>query len=203
MRRLYRLIPLLALLFAATPATADDKPGTTAKTVLAGGCFWCMEADFEKLDGVVDVISGFTGGEVNNPTYNGNHAGHYEAVEITYDTDKLSYRDILDHYWVNIDPFDDRGQFCDKGHSYRAAIFVADEHEREIAEETRRAVQQEFPDQEVVTQILDAATFWPITGSESYHQDYYKKSPLRYSFYRYNCGRDARLKEIWGERATH
>jgi len=203
MRRLQRLIPLLALLFAATPVTAADKSGTTAKTVLAGGCFWCMESDFEKLDGVVDVVSGFTGGKMANPTYNGNHAGHYEAVEITYDTSKLSYRDILDHYWVNIDPFDARGQFCDKGHSYLAAIFVANAEERKIAEETKRAVEKEFSDQKVVTEVLDAATFWPIKGSESYHQDYAKNNPLRYKFYRYNCGRDARLKEIWGERATH
>lgn len=202
MKRLRNLIPLLALLFATTPVAAEEM-ADTAKTVLAGGCFWCMEADFEKLDGVVAVISGFTGGEVENPTYNGNHAGHYEAVEITYDTSKLSYLDILDHYWVNIDPFDDDGQFCDKGHSYLAAIFVANEKERKIAVETKRAVEKEFPEQKVATKILDASTFWPIKGSESYHQDYYKNNPLRYKFYRFNCGRDARLKEIWGERATH
>jgi len=202
MKRLLNLIPLLSLLFTATPSIAEEM-NHTAKTVLAGGCFWCMESDFEKLDGVVDVISGFTGGTLPNPTYNGNHAGHYEAVEITYDTRKLSYHDILAHYWVNIDPFDDHGQFCDKGHSYLAAIFVANAEERKTAEETKRKVEQEFPDQKVATKILDASTFWPIRGSESYHQDYYKKNPLRYKFYRFNCGRDARLKEIWGERAKH
>jgi len=205
MKRLGYLIALYSLLLASTPVAADEmaKMDHTAKTVLAGGCFWCMESDFEKLPGVIDVVSGFTGGTLPNPTYNGNHAGHYEAVEITYDTGKLSYRDILAHYWVNIDPFDDRGQFCDKGHSYLAAIFVANDTERNAAEETKRAVEKQFPGQKVATRILDAGTFWPIKGDESYHQDYYKNNPLRYKFYRYNCGRDARLKEIWGEKATH
>ena len=114
------------LLFSAGSALADT-------TVLAGGCFWCMESDFEKLDGVTDVVSGFTGGTVENPTYNGNHAGHYEAVEISYDPEKVSYKELLDYYWVNIDPFDDRGQFCDKGHSYLSAIFVANDEQRAIA----------------------------------------------------------------------
>ncbi|MCW8905698.1 MAG: peptide-methionine (S)-S-oxide reductase MsrA [Sedimenticola sp.] len=184
------------LLLGASTAQADT-------AVLAGGCFWCMESDFEKLEGVSDVISGFTGGTIENPTYNGDHRGHYEAVEITYDPEKVSYRALLDYYWVNIDPFDDRGQFCDKGHSYLSAIFVANDQEREIAEQTKQAVQAQFPDQQVVTPILPAKTFYPIKGDESYHQDYYKKSPVRYKFYRWNCGRDQRLKEIWGEKATH
>lgn len=174
-----------------------------ATTILAGGCFWCMESDFEKLDGVTDVVSGFTGGTLENPTYNGNHEGHYEAVEITYDPDKVSYQQLLDHYWVNIDPFDDRGQFCDKGHSYLAAIFVANATEREIAEASRQRVVEMFPDQTVVTPILEASTFYPIKGNESYHQDFYKKSPIRYNAYRWNCGRDARLRYIWGDKATH
>ncbi len=173
------------------------------KTVLAGGCFWCMEADFEKLAGVIDVVSGFTGGTVENPTYGGNHAGHYEAVEITYDPAKVSYKDLLDHYWVNIDPFDARGQFCDKGHSYLSAIFVANEKEKELAQQSRKKVVEQFPNKKVVTPILHASTFYPIKGEESYHQDYYKKSPIRYKFYRWNCGRDQRLKAIWGDKATH
>lgn len=192
-----RILFLLSLsLFCATHALAD-------KTILAGGCFWCMEADFEKLDGVTDVVSGFTGGTMENPTYNGNHEGHYEAVEITYDAEKVSYQQLLDHYWVNIDPFDDRGQFCDKGHSYLAAIFVANEKERAIAEESKKKVVAMFPDQKVVTPILPASTFYPIKGSESYHQDYYKNNPIRYNAYRWNCGRDQRLKAIWGDKATH
>ena len=174
-----------------------------AKTVLAGGCFWCMESDFEKLKGVTDVVSGFTGGKIENPTYNGNHEGHYEAVEITYDPKLVSYRELLDYYWVNIDPFDDKGQFCDKGHSYLSAIFVANNEERKIAEETKQQVIKQFPGKNVVTPILDASKFYPIKGDESYHQDFYKKSPVRYKFYRWNCGRDKRLEEIWGDKASH
>ncbi|ART81365.1 peptide-methionine (S)-S-oxide reductase [Oceanisphaera profunda] len=173
------------------------------KATLAGGCFWCMESDFEQLEGVTDVISGFTGGDLKNPTYNGNHDGHYEAVEITYDPSKISYKALLDYYWVNIDPFDDQGQFCDKGSSYLSAIFVANSEERQIAEQTKRAVEKQFPNQKVVTPILASSIFYPIKGDEIYHQDFYKKSPLRYKVYRWNCGRDARLKEVWGDKVTH
>ena len=186
---------LLSSLLVAPVANADE-------AVLAGGCFWCMESDFEKLDGVTRVISGFTGGNTPNPTYNGNHKGHYEAVKITYDESKVSYRQILDHYWVNIDPFDARGQFCDKGPSYLSAIFVANDQERAIAEETKNAIQAQFPKQTVVTPILNASTFYPIKGDEIGHQDFYKKSPVRYKLYRWNCGRDKRLEEIWGDKAT-
>jgi len=184
-----------SLVYVAS-ATAD-------KAVLAGGCFWCMESDFEKLEGVTDVISGFTGGSLPDPTYNGNHAGHYEAVEITYDPEKVSYQQLLAHYWVNIDPFDERGQFCDKGHSYLSAIFVANDTEKKLAEQSRQAVIEQFPDMQVITPVLTASTFYPIKGKESYHQDYYKNNPLRYKFYRYRCGRDDRLQEIWGDKATH
>jgi peptide-methionine (S)-S-oxide reductase len=173
------------------------------KTVLAGGCFWCMESDFEKLEGVIDVVSGFTGGTVENPTYYGNHKGHYEAVEITYDPEKISYKELLDYYWVNIDPFDARGQFCDKGHSYLSAIFVANEKEKKLAEQSRKKVVEQFPNKKVITPILNASTFYPIKGEESYHQNYYKKSPIRYNYYRWSCGRDQRLKDIWGDKATH
>jgi len=185
-----------SILCYASLANAD-------KAVLAGGCFWCMESDFEKLPGVTDVVSGFTGGSVENPTYRGNHAGHYEAVEITYDPEKIDYQGILDHYWVNIDPFDSRGQFCDKGHSYLSAIFVATEQERQLAETSRDAVIKQFPNQTVVTPILNASTFYPIKGNESYHQDFYKNSPIRYKAYRWNCGRDQRLEEIWGAPTSH
>ena len=174
-----------------------------ARAVLAGGCFWCMESDFEKLKGVSDVISGFTGGKLKNPVYNGNHAGHYEAVEITYDPNIVSYKQLLEYYWLNIDPFDDKGQFCDKGHSYLSAIFVANDEERKIAEATRQKVVDQFPGKKVVTPILAASTFYPIKGEESYHQDFYKKSPVRYKYYRWNCGRDQRLKEIWGDKSVH
>lgn len=187
---------ILSVSFFSTNLIADE-------TVLAGGCFWCMESDFEKLDGVSEVVSGFTGGNIPNPTYNGDHRGHYEAVKITYDANVVSYQQILDHYWLNIDPFDARGQFCDKGPSYLSAIFVANEQERTIAEQTKAAVQAEFSDKNVITPILAAKTFYPIKGDEIYHQDFYKKSPVRYSLYRWNCGRDQRLEEIWGDRASH
>jgi len=173
------------------------------KALFAGGCFWCMESDFEKLQGVSDVVSGFTGGVLTNPTYNGDHSGHYEAVEITFDPAKISYQQLLDHYWVNIDPFDSKGQFCDKGHSYLSAIFVANDQQKKLAESSRQKVLKQFPDKKVVTPILNASIFYPVSGNESYHQDYYKNNPLRYKFYRFNCGRDSRLKEIWGDKAVH
>jgi peptide-methionine (S)-S-oxide reductase len=122
-------------------------------------------------------------------------------VEITYDPKKVSYEELLEYYWVNIDPFDASGQFCDKGSSYLSAIFVANERERKLAEESKRKVMEKFPGKEVVTPILNASTFYPIKGNESYHQDYYKKNPIRYKLYRWNCGRDSRLKEIWGDKA--
>ena len=196
MKRILGLVLSTSILFNIPFANAD-------KAVLAGGCFWCMESDFEKLPGVSDVISGFTGGEIADPTYHGNHHGHYEAVEITYDAKKVSYQEILNHYWVNIDPFDASGQFCDKGSSYLSAIFVANKQQRILAEQSKQAVIKEFPKQTVVTPILTASTFYPIKGKESYHQDYYKNNPLRYKAYRWNCGRDQRLKEIWGDRTTH
>lgn len=193
----------LALIVLFTLAGLVANQAIAAKAVLAGGCFWCMESDFEKLEGVGEVVSGFTGGTLENPTYNGNHTGHYEAVEITYNPKVVDYQGIIDHFWVNHDPFDDRGQFCDKGHSYLAAIFVADETERAIAEKSKQAVIEMFPDQKVITPILPASQFYPISGNESYHQDYYKNSPIRYKTYRWGCGRDSRLKDVWGDRVTH
>jgi len=187
------------LLVVAVLCSAD---AVAEKTVLAGGCFWCMEKDFESVNGVVEVISGFTGGTVDNPTYGGDHTGHYEAVEITYDPEVITYAVILEHYWVNIDPFDAEGQFCDRGPGYRSAIFVANETERAAAERSRQRVVDTFPQRKVVTPILDAARFYPIRGAESYHQDFYKKSPIRYRTYRWGCGRDKRLREIWGEPAA-
>lgn len=183
---------ILTCLFAFSSSAFADK------AIFAGGCFWCMEYDFEKLEGVSEVISGFTGGTLENPTYSGNHQGHYEAVEVIYDPNKVSYQELLDYYWVHIDPFDARGQFCDKGFSYLSAIFVANEEERKLAEASREKVVKQFPDQTVVTPILDTSTFYPIAGHESYHQDYYKNYPLKYKYYRWSCGRDQRLEEIWG-----
>ena len=195
MKRARYLLIFVAALLAVGRAQAES-------AIFAGGCFWCMESDFEKVEGVTDVVSGFTGGTAEDPIYYGDHTGHYEAVLVTYDPNKVSYQELLDTYWVNIDPFDAKGQFCDKGPSYRSAIFVADAEQKRLAEQSRERVVEQFPDRTVVTPVLPAATFYPIKGDESHHQDYYKKSPLQYNIYRYTCGRDRRLEEIWGERAT-
>jgi peptide-methionine (S)-S-oxide reductase len=166
------------------------------KAIFAGGCFWCVEAAYQDVNGVTAAVSGFTGGSLQNPTYRGNHKGHYEAVEVTYDSAVISYQELLDIFWVNIDPFDGRGQFCDKGFSYLSAIFVMDESQRQLAITSRDTVTEKFPGQSVITPILAANKFWPV---EEYHQDYYVKNPLRYKYYRHGCGRDARLKAIWGD----
>jgi peptide-methionine (S)-S-oxide reductase len=184
---------LVFLLSLATPLRAE-----TATAMFAGGCFWCMESDFQEREGVVDVISGFTGGTLENPTYSGNHEGHFEAIRVTYDPAVISYRDLLDLYWVNVDPFDNKGQFCDKGFSYRSALFPATQEERDLAEASKRRVEERFPGQTVYTEIRDAGKFWPV---EAYHQDYYLKNPLRYKYYRWNCGRDQRLEQLWGDAA--
>lgn len=172
-----------------------------AVATFAGGCFWCMESDFEKLDGVSEVVSGFTGGTLKNPTYRGDHTGHYEAVEVEYDPKQVSYQQLLDHYWVNVDPFDAKGQFCDKGFSYLSAIFPQNAQERALAEASLKKVEQQFPNLTVATVIKDKTEFYPIKGDESYHQNYYKTHSTRYKFYRWSCGRDQRLKEIWGDKA--
>ncbi|MEP5568027.1 MAG: peptide-methionine (S)-S-oxide reductase MsrA [Halioglobus sp.] len=172
----------------------------TAVAHFAGGCFWCMESDYQGRDGVIDVVSGFTGGTLENPTYKGKHDGHFEAIEVTYDPDVVSYQELLDLFWVSIDPFDNAGQFCDKGFSYRSAVFPGNAEEKALAQKSLEAVAARFPDQQVHTEIRDANRFWPV---EEYHQDYYLKNPVRYKYYRWNCGRDQRLEAIWGERETH
>lgn len=189
----------LALAFAAAhvaPAAAQD----LRTAVVAGGCFWCVEADFDKVEGVVETLSGYTGGHVDNPTYEQvitETTGHYEAVRITFDADIISYRELIDIFWRTVDPTDDGGQFCDRGDSYRTAIFVADEAEREAAEASRAAAEAALGEA-IVTPVLDASTFWP---AEEYHQDYYRKNPVRYAFYRAACGRDARIRSLWGDEA--
>ena len=170
------------------------------KAVFAGGCFWCVESLYQEQEGVSKVISGFTGGTLKNPTYSGNHRGHYEAVEVTYDPLVISYQDLLDLYWVNIDPFDNRGQFCDKGPSYRSAIFVGSDEDRGLAVASKEKVMARFGGETVHTEILGSKKFYPV---ETYHQDYYKKNPIRYRIYRTSCRRDARLEQIWGDEVTH
>ena len=182
---------LLIVLFAMTsPVMADS-----ATAIFAGGCFWCMEADYEKQAGVTGVVSGFTGGTLPNPTYSGNHQGHFEAVEVTYDPAIVDYAELLDVFWENVDPFDNQGQFCDKGPSYRSAIFPGNESEKVLAEQSKAKVAARFSGQTVYTEIRDRGQFWPV---EEYHQDYYLKNPVRYKYYRWNCGRDQRLEQLWG-----
>jgi peptide-methionine (S)-S-oxide reductase len=168
------------------------------RAIFAGGCFWCMESDFQEIAGVTAVISGYTGGHTPNPDYksvSSGGTGHYEAVEVEFDSARISYRQLLDIYWVNIDPLDGQGQFCDRGSSYRTALFPIDAAQRATAEATRDSVQASLGPQKIATVIVDAATFYP---AEDYHQDYYLKNPLRYKYYRWSCGRDRRLAELWG-----
>lgn len=175
----------------------DTKSTKTA--IFAGGCFWCMEKPFDKLDGVISTVSGYTGGNVPNPTYeqvSSGGTGHTEAMQVTYDPAKIAYEDLLPVFWRNIDPFDDGGQFCDRGSQYRSGIFYQDEEQKRLAEESK-AKYEEMLGQTIVTEITPASTFYP---AEDYHQDYYDKNPVRYKFYRWNCGRDQRLEEIWGEK---
>jgi peptide-methionine (S)-S-oxide reductase len=156
-----------------------------------------MEPPFDKTEGVLSTVSGYTGGQAENPTYeevSAGGTGHYEAVKIEYDPAKISYEKLLDVFWPNVDPFDASGQFCDKGQQYRAAIFYATEAEKSLAGESKRRIEQKLG-KTVATEVLPASAFYP---AEDYHQDYYVKNPIRYRFYRYGCGRDARLKAVWG-----
>lgn len=169
-----------------------------AVAVFAGGCFWCMEHPFDVLPGVISTTSGYTGGKTENPTYkdiSNGKTGHSEAVQVTYDPTKISYTALLEVFWHNIDPFDEDGQFCDKGDQYKAAIFYQDEKEKQLAEASKAALKAKFPNKAIVTTIKPAKKFFP---AEDYHQDYYLNNPAKYKFYRFTCGRDHRLREVWG-----
>jgi peptide-methionine (S)-S-oxide reductase len=195
------MIGALLWLAAALAASAQGQPPSMAQRTVAtfaGGCFWCVEADFDKVEGVLSTVSGYIGGKTANPTYNQVSAGgteHAEAVEIAYDPAKVSYEKLLDVFWRNIDPLAKDRQFCDAGDQYRSAIFYHDEEQRRLAETSKKKVEARF-DAPIQTQILPATTFYK---AEEYHQDYYLKNPSKYKFYRWNCGRDARLKVLWGE----
>lgn len=190
-----RRLLLVPLFLGVLHASADE-----ATAVFAGGCFWCMEPPYDQLPGVLDTTSGYSGGHTKNPTYEqvtAGGTGHFESVRVTYDPDRISYEELLAVFWPNIDPFDDRGQFCDKGSSYRAAVFVATQAEGILAEAGKSDIEIRFG-RKVVTRVLPAATFYPAEG---YHQNYYTNNPLRYRYYRYRCGRDERLREVWGDDA--
>lgn len=200
--KLLTSLSLIGLIFSALGVRADaagQGTGSTApaKATFAGGCFWCMEPPYDELDGVLSTISGYTGGTKKNPTYeevSSGRTGHAEVVQITYDPGKITYSKLLEVFWRNIDPLTPNRQFCDGGSQYRSAIFYHDEAQKRLAVESERAVAKRFKES-VVTEIVSASAFYP---AEDYHQDYYKKNPVRYKIYRYGCGRDQRLKELWG-----
>lgn len=200
MRRLLTLIAAFVAL-AASPAFAAPPAKPAAKTataVFAGGCFWCMEHDMQGVPGVIKVESGYTGGHVNNPSYRdvtSETSGHYESVRVTYDPAKLDYGFLLYRYWKLVDPTDNEGQFCDRGPSYRPAVFVNGPEQRKIAEKSRADAATRLKSGKMVTPILDLKTFWP---AEEYHRDYAKRHILDYQAYRVGCGRDLRLKQVWG-----
>jgi len=188
------LLLALPLLLAAAPVPREV-------ATFAGGCFWCMEGPFDALPGVISVTVGYTGGRVKNPTYeqvSEGGTGHRESVQIVFDPTKISYAKLLDVFWRNIDPADNEGQFCDKGSQYRSAIFYHDNVQKRLAEESKAAVEKKLG--RAYTDILPASEFW---RAEEYHQHYYKKNPVRYHFYRFNCGRDQRLAAIWGSAPAH
>jgi methionine-S-sulfoxide reductase len=185
------------LLFALSLLLPFPAFAQTAKATFAGGCFWCTESDLAKVPGVISVVSGYTGGHVPNPTYeqvSEGGTGHLESVEVTYDPRRLTYAQLLDAFWHDVDPFDDEGQFCDKGSQYRSAIFFHDGQQKVAAEASKAALEKHFG-RKIATDILPAGPFY---RAEEYHQNYAKKNPLRYHFYRFNCGRDQRLQAVWG-----
>ena len=194
---------LVAGVVLSASAQVNIPPGNAVAT-FAGGCFWCMEPPYDKVPGVTATISGYMGGQKLNPTYQGvssGTTGHAEVVQVVYDPKKVSYEKLLEVYWVNIDPTVRDRQFCDSGTQYRTAIFYHTDEQRKAAEASKAAIEKTKPFREpIVTPIEMAGAFYP---AEDYHQDYYKKNPVRYQFYRTGCGRDARLKELWGDRAGH
>jgi peptide-methionine (S)-S-oxide reductase len=195
---------LLALILVGVMTSFTTQANATprASAVFAGGCFWCMQPAFDKVHGVLDTVVGYTGGKTVAPTYEqvgAGSTGHFEAIKVIYDPEKVTYEELLKIFWHNIDPFDDKGQFCDKGPTYTSAIFYMDLAEEKLAEASKKMVSEQFK-RPVVTLIIKANQFWPAEG---YHQDYYTKNPVRYKFYRYSCGRDARLMDIWGSDYKH
>ena len=188
---------LLLLSLFITPVNADKHQETA---IFAGGCFWCMEPPFDKLDGVISTTSGYTAGHRENPTYkevSAGNTGHTEAIQITFDSEKISYAELLEVFWRNIDPVAKNRQFCDSGAQYRSGIYYLNEKQEKAAKHSLQQLQKNKPFEEAITtEIIAASTFYP---AEDYHQDYYLKNPLRYKFYRYRCGRDQRLSELWGE----
>ena len=201
MSLLLRFAALVAACMLLTPAHAQQKqPPGTEIAIFAGGCFWCMEPPFDEIPGVISTTSGYTGGHKKNPTYeevSAGRTGHAESVQVLFDPKKVSYQKLLEVYWRNIDPTTPNAQFCDHGSQYRTAIFYQNEEQLRLAQASRAEIERTKTFREpLVTEITKASEFYP---AEEYHQDYYKKNPLRYKFYRATCGRDARVQEVWGK----
>jgi len=199
---MFRRTFVAACLFAAALGSASAQAPKTATAIFAGGCFWCTEADFDKVPGVISTTSGFLNGKTKNPTYkevSGGGSGHVEAVEIVYDPAKVTFAKLLDVFWRSIDPLAKDRQFCDSGDMYRTGIYFLDDEQKKLAEETKKAVAAKFAPRMVYTEIVKADTFYK---AEDYHQDYYKKNESRYNFYRWNCGRDQRLEQLWGKKES-
>jgi peptide-methionine (S)-S-oxide reductase len=192
----------LTALASAQEAGAPKAGASEAVAIFAGGCFWCVEADFDHVKGVTGTVSGYIGGKVDKPTYGqvtAGDTGHREAVRITFDPSKVTFAKLLDVFWHSVDPTDPQGQFCDQGFSYTTAIYATTGAQRALAQFSKDAIERSGAlGKPIKTEIVKAPTFWP---AEDYHQDYYRKNPVRYRFYRWNCGRDARLKELWGDAA--
>ena len=199
---MFRRTFVAACLFAAALGSASAQAPKTATAIFAGGCFWCTEADFDKVPGVISTTSGYLNGKTKNPTYkevSAGGSGHVEAVEVIYDPAKVTYAKLLDAFWRSIDPLVKDKQFCDTGDMYRTGIYYLDDEQKKLAEETKKQVAAKFAPRTVYTEIVKADTFYK---AEDYHQDYYKKNESRYNFYRWNCGRDQRLEQLWGKKES-
>tara|TARA_B100000579_G_scaffold286909_1_gene237901 strand:- start:6114 stop:6725 length:612 start_codon:yes stop_codon:yes gene_type:complete len=195
-KQLQRLI-LICLLLQILITSPQKVYAESQEAIFAGGCFWCLEHDLEKLDGVNSVESGYSGGDLINPTYQ-NHSGHQEVVKVSFNSNVISYTDLLEKYWINIDPFDGEGQFCDRGDSYKPVIFTSNEEQNYEAKKSQEKISLSLniPIDQLKVDIANSKTFWI---AEKYHQDYAQKNPLKYNFYRASCGRDNRLNKVWGE----
>ena len=197
MNKIFRRVIVFSILLQLLIACPLQAFAESEEAIFAGGCFWCLEHDLEKLDGVVSAESGYSGGDLINPTYQ-DHSGHQEVVKVIFDSDIISYKDLLKQYWVNIDPFDNNGQFCDRGDSYKPVIFTSNQEQKRDAKESQETISVglNIPLEQLKVDIVESKVFWL---AENYHQDFAVKNPLKYNFYRTSCGRDNRLKKVWGE----
>ncbi|MGF1537357.1 MAG: peptide-methionine (S)-S-oxide reductase MsrA [Elainellaceae cyanobacterium] len=203
-KRLGRIFAVALIILVSVSWSLSTRAQTTdlERATFAGGCFWCMEKPFEALAGVTDVISGYTGGTVENPSYeqvSSGSTGHIESVQIIYDPQQIGYADLLDVYWRNVDPLDDGGQFCDRGEQYETRIFYHSDEQRRLAQQSKAAAEEELGEA-IVTEIIPASSFY---RAEDYHQNYYRTHPIRYRAYRFACGRDRRLQDVWGSAPAH